>query len=77
MIEGQVSSPLPLTSGVPQCSNIGQLLFVLWINDICDVCTSFMKLYADDAKLYPNVSQDKMYFLFRMILMHCGAKFGE
>ena len=29
---------------------IGPLLFVLYINDICDVCTSFMKLYADDAK---------------------------
>ena len=25
------------------------------INDICDVCTSFMKLYADDSKLYRNI----------------------
>ena len=55
MIEGQVSSPLPVTSGVPQGSIIGPLLFVLYINDICDVCTSFMKLYADDAKLYRNI----------------------
>ena len=31
---------------------IEPLLFVLYINDICDVCTSFMKLYADDAKFY-------------------------
>ena len=55
MIEGQVSSPLPVTSGVPQGSIIGPLLFVLYINDICDVCTSFMKVYADDAKLYRNI----------------------
>ena len=55
MIAGQVSSPLPVTSGVPQGSIIGPLLFVLYINFICDVCTSFMKLYADDAKLYCNI----------------------
>ena len=55
MIEGQVSSPLPETSGVPQDYIIGQLLFVLYINDICDVCTSSMKVYADDAKLYRNI----------------------
>ena len=55
MIEGQVSPPLPVPSDVPQGSIIGPLLFVLYINDICDVCTSFMKLYADDAKLYLSI----------------------
>ena len=55
MIEGQVSSLLPVTSGVPQGSIIGPSSFVLYINDICDVCTSLMKLYADDAKLHRNI----------------------
>ena len=55
MIEGKVSSPLPMISGVPQGSIIGPLLFVSYINDICDVCTSFMQLYADDAKIYRNI----------------------
>ena len=66
MIEGQVSPPLPVTSGVPQGSIIGPLIFVLYLNDICDVCSSFMKLYADDAKLYRNIKsrQDAE-------LMHC------
>ena len=48
MIEGKVSSPLPSTSG-------GPLLFVLYINVICDVCTSFMQLYADDAKTFRKI----------------------
>ena len=79
MIEGQVSSLLSVTSGVPQGSIIGPVLFVLYINDICDVCTSFMKLYGDDAKLYRNIKSRQDVLSFRMILMHCfcGAKFGE
>ena len=36
-------------------SIIGPLLFVLYINDICVVCTSYMKLYADDAKMYRKI----------------------
>ena len=38
MIEGKVSSHLPVTSGLAQCSIIGPLLFVLYINNICEVC---------------------------------------
>ena len=51
MREGKISSPLYVTSGVPRGAIIGPLLFVLCINNICDACTSFMKLYTDDAKI--------------------------
>ena len=48
-----LSSSVHVTSGVPEGSVIGPVLFVLFINDlpsICYPCT--IKLYADDVKVY-------------------------
>ena len=56
IIEGTVSPPLPVKSGVPQGSILGPLLFFLYINDICEVCSSSISLYADDAKLYRRIT---------------------
>ena len=56
IIEGKVSPPLPVKSGVPQGSILGPLLFLLYINDICEVCSSAISLYADDAKLYRRIT---------------------
>ena len=53
-----VSSSLPVTSGVPQGSILGPLLFVLYINDICDVCSRSVRLYADDAKIYRTIQTE-------------------
>ena len=55
IIEGKVSPSLPVKSGVPQRSILGPLLFLLYINDICEVCSSAISLYADDAKLYRRI----------------------
>ena len=52
-VEGSVSDFVPVRSGVPQGSVLGPLLFLLYINDLPEVCRyAILKLFADDSKLY-------------------------
>ena len=50
------SSILPITYGVPQGSILGPILFTLYINEISDILTCNVVLYADDTViLHENV----------------------
>jgi len=42
---------------IPQGSILGPLLFVIFINDLVDVCEENIKMYlfADDVKMYCHV----------------------
>ena len=55
IVEGCVSGWLPVTSGVPQGTILGPLLFLLYINDIADSLTSKLALFADDCVLFREV----------------------
>ena len=53
-VERSMSQWIPVTSGIPQGSVLGPILFVLFINDMpCEV-TNTCKLFADDAKIFWN-----------------------
>ena len=56
-VEGVLSGWKDVMSGVPQGSVIGQILFVIFINDMPEeVLKSLCKLFADDCKLYRAVT---------------------
>ena len=50
-----ISDKICVTSGVPQGSVLGPTLFLMFVNDICDVVSDLnvtIKMFADDAKIY-------------------------
>ena len=57
-IGGCYSDMVPVTSGVPQGSVLGPLLFLMYVNDLPEVVDCPIKLFADDTKLYSGVSTE-------------------
>ena len=62
-INGVVSTAVPVTSGVPQGSHIGPILFVFFLEDLVQhLGVSSCSVYADDMKLHRVVrcTQDQL-----------------
>ena len=57
VINDIISETKMLTSGVPQGSVLGPLLFIFYLNDICSsLCeNTTLNCFADDAKLYKEI----------------------
>ena len=55
-INGSYSSWGDVSSGVPQGSVLGPLLFIAFINDMPAAMVTNCKLFADDTKIYGIVS---------------------
>ena len=56
-----------LSCGVIQGSGIGPLLFITYINELADLLSDYkviVKLFADDLKLYAEISTDTYTTLF-------------
>ena len=56
LLNGAHSAWSTVTSGIPQGSVLGPILFTIYINDLPDVIKNMVKLFADDTKVYATVN---------------------
>ena len=59
IVNGSASSWEDITSGIPQGSVLGPILFLIYINDLPGAVAGLIKLFADDAKVYSTVESNQ------------------
>ena len=74
VVDGVSSKKAPVTSGVPQGSVLGPLLFLIYINDLPDVVSedTSIRLFADDCLAYRKIqtSEDQTTLQFDLENLH-------
>ena len=56
VVKGSMSDWAPVTSGIPQGSVLGPLLFVIFINDLPNITQCITQMFADDTKIFSPVA---------------------
>ena len=81
VLNDESSSWTSVTSGVPQGSVLGPLLFNIFINDLPSIVQSPLVLFADDAKVFHTIQSEDDYLklqqdLDNLFLWSCEWQLG-
>ena len=69
VLNGVNSDKIAVSSGVPQGSVLGPILFLAYINDLPDQVKSRVRLFADDTAIYLAISSEGESFMLQPIQM--------
>ena len=61
VLNGYKSRFSPVSSGVPQGSVLGSLLFTMFVNDIPSIVSSPVFMFADDTKIFRVIRNEEDY----------------
>ena len=59
VVDGAESDSLPVTSGVPQGSVLGPVLFLVYINRLPKGVNSTVRIFADDTVIYREIAAEE------------------
>ena len=72
VVESCFSNWRPVTSGVPQGSVLGPLLFVIYMNDLDENIGGMVSKFADDTKIGGIVDSEESYLQLQWDLNQLG-----
>ena len=66
-VNSSTSKDFPISTGVPQGSHLGPVLFLAFINDLPDACCSPIEVYADDTLLHLIILKNWPHWHYRPV----------
>ena len=54
-VNSYLSTLLSVLSGIPQCSVLGPILFIIFVNEMPDIVHSPILMFADDTKIFKYI----------------------